>query len=198
MRRKDFIFEDRKEMEIMLNKIEFGVMAIPDKIPYAVPISFCYKDNEIYFHGAMAGRKHEILKNNPEVSFTASKVYSYIPSSFLNGKMTPTQFFFSIFIEGKFEVVNDFEKKKKILCELVKKYEPENINMSMDKGQFKGSEIHTFVGIIKIYNMTAKAKFGQNMSDSDINIIINDLKNRNAKIDIETIEMINKLRDKNI
>ena len=194
MRRKDFIFGDRKEIENALNKIEFGVIAIPDKIPYAVPISFCYKDNEIYFHGAMAGRKHEILKNNPEVSFSASKVYSYI----LNGKMTPTQFFFSIFIEGKFEVVNDFDKKKKILRELVRKYEPENINMSMDKGQFKGAEIHTFVGVIKIYNMTAKAKFGQNMSDSDINIIINDLKNRNEKRDIETIEMINKLRDKNI
>ena len=46
--------------------------------------------------------------------------------------------------------------------------------------------------------MTAKAKFGQNMRDSDITIIINDLKNRNTKIDIETIDMINKLRDKNI
>ena len=44
--------------------------------------------------------------------------------------------------------------------------------------------------------MTAKAKFGQNMRDSDITIIINDLKNRNKKIDIETIDMINKLRIK--
>ena len=36
------------------------------------------------------------------------------------------------------------------------------------------------------------------MRDSDIAIIINDLKKRNTKIDIETIDMINKLRDKNI
>lgn len=70
--------------------------------------------------------------------------------------------------------------------------------MSMYKGQFKNSKIHTFVGVVKIYNMKAKAKFGQNMRDSDITIIINDLKNRNTKIDIETIDMINKLRDKNI
>ena len=68
--------------------------------------------------------------------------------------------------------------------------------MSMYKGQFKNSKIHTFVGIIKIYNMMAKAKFGQNMRDSGITIIINDLKNRNTKIDIETIDMINKLRIK--
>ena len=57
MRRKDFIFENMNEIETMLNNIEFGVMALPDTIPYAVPISFCYKDNKIYFHGAMSGRK---------------------------------------------------------------------------------------------------------------------------------------------
>ena len=68
-------------------------------------------------------------KNNPEVSLTASKVYSYIPSSFLNNTMIPTQFFFSVFIEGKFEVVEDLSKKRKVLYELVKKYEPKNINM---------------------------------------------------------------------
>ena len=54
-------------------------------------------------------------KNNPEVSLTASKVYSYIPSSFLNNTMIPTQFFFSVFIEGKFEVVEDLSKKRKVL-----------------------------------------------------------------------------------
>ena len=59
MRRKDFIFNDIDEISNMLNNIEFGVMAIPDKIPYAVPISFCYNNNEIYFHGAKAGKKYE-------------------------------------------------------------------------------------------------------------------------------------------
>ena len=129
MRRKDFIFEDTKEIEAILNSIEFGVMALPDKIPYAVPISFCYKNNEVYFHGAMAGRKYEILKNNPKVSFTASKLYSYIPSSFMFGKMVPTQFFFSVFIEGQFEIINNTDKRKEILYEIVKKYEPYNYSL---------------------------------------------------------------------
>ena len=47
MRRKDFVFEDINKIEEILNSIEFGVMALPDKIPYAVPISFCYKNNDI-------------------------------------------------------------------------------------------------------------------------------------------------------
>ena len=116
MRRKDFVFNDIDEISNMLNNIEFGVMAIPDKIPYAVPISFCYNNNEIYFHGAKAGKKYELLKYDPEVSFTASKVYSYIPSSFLNNTMIPTQFFFSVYIEGQFKTIeNDNEKRRKIL-----------------------------------------------------------------------------------
>lgn len=196
MRRKDFIFEDEKTIEHFLQTIEFGTMAIPDKIPYIVPISFCYKNKQIYFHGAGEGRKYELLKHNPTISFSASKAYSYIPSSFLKWQMIPTQFFFSVFLEGKFEVVNDFEKKKEILCELVKKYEPNNANFSMEAKHFLGATKRTFVGVINTCNITAKAKFGQNMSKIDIDRIIDDLKARNTKIDRETIKWIEKLRVK--
>ncbi|ASJ20151.1 antibiotic resistance protein [Brachyspira hampsonii] len=194
MRRKDFIFEDKEEICNMLNSIEFGVMALPDDIPYAVPISFCYKNNEIYFHGAMAGRKYEILKNNPKVSFSASKPYSYIPSQFLNGKMIPTQFFFSVFIEGKFETIDDISRRKEILYKIVRKYEPNNYNLSIDNKMFDYAQNNMLIGVIKIENITAKAKFGQNMSYDEIKIIIEDLKTRAEKIDIDTIEMINKMR----
>ena len=194
MRRKDFIFEDINEIEEILNSIEFGVMALPDKIPYAVPISFCYKNNEVYFHGAMAGRKYEILKNNPKISFTVSKIYSYIPSSFLGGKMIPTQFFFSVFIEGTFEIINNIEKRKELLYEIVKKYEPDNNTLSINNDIFNYPQKNMLIGVLKAENITAKAKFGQNIPDNDINIIINDLKNRGTKTDNETIAMINKMR----
>lgn len=102
-------------------------LAIPDGIrAYAVPISFCFHQNELYFYGAKNGHKYELLKNEPKVSFSASKPYSYTPSSFLNHTMIPTQFFFSVFIEGKFEVVSDNQKKKQMLEVLVRKYEDEN------------------------------------------------------------------------
>ncbi len=195
MRRKDFLFENKEYIYSMLNSIEFGVMALPDDdVPYAVPVSFCYKDNKIYFHGAMGGRKYEILKNNPKVSFTASKIYSYIPSSFLNGKMIPTQFFFSIYIEGEFETINDINNRKNILYELVRKYEPNNNNISIDDKMFDYAQHNMLIGVIKIHHITAKAKFGQNMPDEEIKIIINDLKDMAYDIDIETIDMINKLR----
>lgn len=196
MRRKEFDFNDIKEIENMLNTIEYGVIALPDKIPYAVPISFCYKDNEIYFHGAPSGRKYEILKTNPKVSFTASKVYSYIPSTFKNNTMIPTQFFFSMYIEGEVNLIDisEIERRKNILYELVKKYEKDNNNLSIENKMFEYAQKSMMIGIIKIETITAKAKFGQNMNDDEINIIVKDLEKRGEKLDFETIEIIKNMR----
>ncbi|WP_300762217.1 pyridoxamine 5'-phosphate oxidase family protein, partial [Helicobacter sp. UBA3407] len=62
MRRKDFDCKDSKLIVEFLNQIEFGTLVIPDSIPYAVPLSFCYEDSKIYLHGAKAGRKYALLK----------------------------------------------------------------------------------------------------------------------------------------
>ena len=191
MRRKEFNFNDKKEIENMLNTIEYGVMALPNKTPYCVPISFCYKDNEIYFHGAPSGRKYELLKNNPKVSFTASKPYSYIPSTFNNNTMIPTQFFFSVYIEGEVNIIENIEN---IWYELVKKYEKDNNNLSIENKMFEYAQKSMMIGIIKIETITAKAKFGQNMNDDEINIIIKDLEKRGEKLDFETIEIIKNMR----
>lgn len=37
--------------------------------PYAVPISFVYLNNKIYFHSAKAGHKIDAIVKNPKVSF---------------------------------------------------------------------------------------------------------------------------------
>ena len=116
MRRSEFECFDSQILQTMLAKIEFGVMVIPDGEPYGVPISFCYEEGEIYFHGAKSGRKYHLLKENPKVSFSATKIYSYIPSYFLNNTMIPTQFFFSVYLSGTFETITDYQRKKCIFA----------------------------------------------------------------------------------
>ena len=108
--------------------------------------------------------------------------------------MIPTQFFFSVFIEGTFEIIDNIEKRKELLYEIVKKYEPDNNTLSINDDIFNYSQKNMLIGVLKAENITAKAKFGQNIPDNDINIIINDLKNRGTKTDNETIAMINKMR----
>lgn len=196
MRRDEFQCDDNKLIHSMLNNIPFGTMIIPDTpLPYAVPISFCFDrayavKGGVYFHGAKSGRKFELLKHNLQVSFSAVKPYAYIPSSFLNGKMIPTQFFFSVFIEGRFIVIDDLAHKREILKALVRKYEPENTEFSMHKGVFANSEKSTFVGIIEVKTLSAKAKFGQNMNQNAFENIMNDLQTRATALDKETLNVM--------
>lgn len=192
MRRSDFDCKDLGLIQEFLNKIEFGTLVIPDSIPYAVPLSFYYEDSKIYLHGAKAGRKYALLKHNPKVAFSAALPYAYIPSHFLKGTMIPTQFFFSVFLEGQFCVVEDWEEKKQILTHLVQKYEPKNLQMSMESGQFVGKERGTFVGKILVESLSAKAKFGQNLKAEDFAQIIQDLRNRWEARDSETIALMQK------
>ena len=61
----------------------------------------------------------------------------------------------------------------------------------MDNPPFKNKIKGTFVFGLKIKNKTIKAKFGQNMTSDVFSAIQNDLKNRNAVGDAETLKMMN-------
>lgn len=110
------------------------------------------------------------------------------PQVFLNNTMIPTQFFFSVYVEGQFFVEEDFERKKQILKALVKKYE--NKNIDMEKSPFRGQEKGVFVGIIEVQNISIKAKFGQNLKKEAFFTIMEDLENRGTSLDKETLELM--------
>lgn len=129
----------------------------------------------IGIHGAKAGRKFALLKQNPKVCFSATKPYAYIGSEFLGGAMIPTQFFFCVMIAGQFRVVEDNESKREILSALVRKYEPQSSNFSFSKKAFAGSERGVFVGFIEIEHISVKAKFGQNLKQAEFESILSDL-----------------------
>lgn len=196
MRRDEFYCDDTALIHAMLDEIAFGTMIVPDTpLPYAVPISFCFEPNYadkggVYFHGAKSGRKFELLKYEPQVSFSAVKPYAYIPSHFLGGTMTPTQFFFSVLIEGRFVVVEDLAQKREVLDALVRKYEPANAKFSLQNSVFAGAEKGTFVGIIEVKTLSAKAKFGQNMSQNAFETLIADLTKRATNLDKQTLALM--------
>lgn len=108
--------------------------------------------------------------------------------------MIPTQFFFSAMIVGDFCVVDDLAKKREILSALVAKYEPQSSNFSFNKKAFMGSENGVFVGFIEIQSISVKAKFGQNLKDSDFESIVSDLAIRATDIDLQTIALMKHFR----
>lgn len=74
MRRKDREVTDQNEIIKMIDECDIIRLGLSDgDFPYIVPLNFAYTayQNEIcfYIHGAMAGRKYEMLMKNPYCSF---------------------------------------------------------------------------------------------------------------------------------
>lgn len=74
MRRKDREVTDFNEIIRIIDECEIIRLGLADgDFPYIVPVNFAYKVEEeqinIYIHGAMAGRKYEMLRKKPMCSF---------------------------------------------------------------------------------------------------------------------------------
>lgn len=74
MRRKDREVTDFNEIIKIVDECDIVRLGLSDgNFPYIVPVNFAYQLNDnklsLYIHGAMAGRKYELLKANPVCSF---------------------------------------------------------------------------------------------------------------------------------
>lgn len=70
MRRSDRQTGETEAWSI-LERGEYGVLstASTDAAPYGVPLSYCVVNGNIYLHCAVEGRKLDIIRGNPKVSF---------------------------------------------------------------------------------------------------------------------------------
>jgi len=70
MRKKDKEITDIKEIERIIKKaIRCRIGLVDNGEPYVVPVSFGYEKNALYFHGALEGRKVELIKKNNQICF---------------------------------------------------------------------------------------------------------------------------------
>ena len=76
MRRKDRELTAREELISVLEKADVCRLALFDEgYPYLLPLNFGMKEEEgvltLYFHGASEGKKHDLIRKNPNASFEA-------------------------------------------------------------------------------------------------------------------------------
>lgn len=68
MRRDEKEIQDPKQMEAVIRRADICHLGMSDRgAPYVVPMNFGYRRRTLYFHSAAAGRKIDILKQNPSV-----------------------------------------------------------------------------------------------------------------------------------
>ena len=120
MRRKDKEITDRSEMESILHKAIVCRIAMSDNnMPYVIPVNFGYKDDILYFHSAIEGKKIDILKKNNKVCFEVDIDHEIIehkrPCSF-------SMRYLSVIGFGAATFIDDLEKKKKALSIIMDHY----------------------------------------------------------------------------
>ena len=196
MRRDEFNVQDEKSINEILTECEYGTLSlISDNKPYSVALNFVKYGNSIFFHGAKEGKKIEAIKNNNLASFLVVKPYSLIPSYFSDtlAACPATQFFASVFIEGKIDFIEDVNKKSDVLNALMEKLQSDGgyERIAYDKPMYTKMIEKTAILELKPTNISCKIKVGQNLNQAKRDNIMNKLQQRGTKLDNQTIEQMN-------
>lgn len=149
MRRNDRQSTEEYAITILRN-CEYGVLSTVNQegYPYGVPLSYVYKDSNIYFHSALTGHKLDNITNNPKVSFCVVGNKKSLPEKF-------TTSYESVVIFGQASEVTGEEKKDALLA-LLDKYSPAYLEKG--KEYVKNSKDTTTVMKITIEQITGKVR----------------------------------------
>lgn len=118
MRRKKQILSLEENIQV-LNRGTSGVLAVSgdDNYPYAVPLSYVYHDNKIFFHCAQTGHKVDAIARNEKVSFCVVDKDQVVSEEY-------TTYFRSVIVFGKAGILDNEDEKLSTLKVLVAKYSP--------------------------------------------------------------------------
>ena len=126
-------FEDT--MAVM-DRCTNGVLAClgDEDYPYAVPLSYVYFKEKIYFHSAKAGHKIDAIMKNPKVSFSVVDEDKVVSEKY-------TTYFRSVIAFGKARIVEGKERLDAFNA-LVEKYSGDQPEESKHKETVGCSKAH--------------------------------------------------------
>lgn len=120
MRRKKQALSE-KDCAAVLNRGTSGVLALlgEEGYPYAVPLSYVYDGEKLYFHSAKSGHKLDAVRSNPKASFCVIDQDQIIPEEY-------TTYFRNVIAFGTVRIVEEEEEKRSAIEKLALKYAPED------------------------------------------------------------------------
>lgn len=118
MRKKSRELPKDEAIDILKNG-EYGVLATigENGYPYAVPLSYIYHNNSIYFHCAVEGNKLDNIRNCEKVSFCTVGKTNVLPDKFSTEYESAVVYGRAFVLEGK-------EKREGLLL-IAEKYSPD-------------------------------------------------------------------------
>lgn len=150
MRRKDKERDAAFAWQV-LRDAPYAVVAMTegDGTPYCMPVNHVADEagNAVYFHCAGAGRKWEVLVNEPEVCLTAVSKAEIVP-----GELTTA--YDSAVVHGRALVVRDAEEKWHALRLLVQALDP----VSLERAHMCSQQSMDRTMIVKIVPETVSGK----------------------------------------
>ena len=120
MRRSKQALSPAESAEI-LTRGSSGVLALSgdEGYPYAVPISYVYDGEAIYFHCAKTGHKLDAIRREHKASFCVIDKDDILPETY-------TTCFRSVIVFGTIHVTEEPREKREAIEKLALKYAPES------------------------------------------------------------------------
>ena len=111
----------KEDCDDILYRGTSGVLALAgdDGYPYAVPISYVYDGEKLYFHSAKAGHKLDAIQREPKASFCVIEQAQIVPEEY-------TTYFRSVIALGRIHILEDEEEKRAAIEKLALKYAPDD------------------------------------------------------------------------
>ena len=109
----------REECNKVLERNTSGVLAVmgDGNYPYAVPLSYVWKDGKLYFHCAVSGHKLDAIRADSRASFCVIDKDQVIPEEY-------TTHYRSVIVFGRARVLDDPAEKRRAIETLAEKYSP--------------------------------------------------------------------------
>lgn len=201
MRRQELACDDPALFREAADRCEVGYLglATADGTPRVVPLNFAALDTTIYFHGALAGEKYDLLRGGARASFLMALPYSLIPSYWTAPQHAcpATHYFKSVDARGRCTVVEDLGEKARALQALMLKYQPEGRHRPIDADDPTYLKPLRGVGVFRlaVASWTGKVKFGVNEPERIRRLLIAGLRERGRPLDLATALEIERTLD---
>lgn len=192
MRRKFNEITDRNTIDEILGQCTIGRLATigEDGYPYTTPVNYVYFRGAIYFHCAKSGEKLDNIGRDNRVCFAVDRPLAYLDTAY--DPSLPVcdvgQFYQSVVIRGRAEIVGELEEKVAALNALMASHEG-----VADFAEITGDTTAValcHVVAVRIESISGKANLGQKKPAEELARIADYLRRRGGATDEETARLL--------